>query len=104
MPKVLEEKTFYGQILKFIELPEIVAEYPNNLLPRKPIILAAIATFKPVAQNRLKFPYLNGSATGVEVIDVSCIECVVGRVKDRNRWAIIERTKVMGTLNDGSEL
>lgn len=68
----------------------------------QPIILAAIATFKPVAQNQLGFPYLNGNGTGVmEVIDVSCIECVVGRVKDRGKWAIIEHMKVLQGLDFG---
>jgi hypothetical protein len=28
----------------------------------------------------------------LDVVDVTCLQCLVGRVKDNNRWAIIDRS------------
>lgn len=38
-----------------------------------------------------------------EVIDASNIECVVGRVLDRHRWAIIERVNILQDLDFGRD-
>lgn len=32
----------------------------------------------------------------LDVVDINSVQCVVGRIRDRNRWAIIDRS---GTLS-----
>ena len=31
-----------------------------------------------------------------EVVDMKTVQCVVGRVKDRGEWAIVDRSNIMG--------
>jgi hypothetical protein len=31
-----------------------------------------------------------------EVVDMKTVQCVVGRVKDRGEWAIVDRSNTMG--------
>lgn len=97
---------FYGQILKFIELEvssaSLSSQGENTLPARK--LLAYVSTIRPIAKNRLGFPYFRENDTGVtEIIDASNIECVVGRVLDRRKWAIIERVEVLQDLDFGQD-
>lgn len=111
MPAKIEAHAFYGHTLKFIELTlpadssssANTPEIEHN--PSQTILLAVVETVKLVAQNQLGFPYYNCNEAGtIEVIDISCIDCVVGRVKERGRWAIIERPKSLVDLDIGKGL
>ena len=31
-------------------------------------------------------------AGALEVVDIKCIQCVVGRVEDRGRWGLVDRS------------
>ena len=63
------------------------------------VILAAIATVKLTGKNTLGMPYYKGDTLGpIEIINVSRIQCVVGRAKDRGNWTIIERGGHFGRM------
>lgn len=51
-------------------------------------------------ENSLKMPfYTDGRVGPTEVIDVRCIDYLVGRIKDRGKWAVVDRhSGVMGRL------
>lgn len=111
MPEKLEAHTFYGQVLKFVELTLPVDSITSGNSPETEhnplqiILLAVIETVKLVAKNQLGIPYYRCNETrAIEVIDVSCIDCVVGRVKERGKWAIIERPKSLVELDVGRGL
>lgn len=91
-------------MLRFFDL-DLPTLFPDrNLQESTTIILAAIATVKLTDENTLGMPYYKGDTLGpIEVIDVSRIQCIVGRMKDRGSWAIIERgdhTERMPLLED----
>jgi hypothetical protein len=99
MPEQLEAHTFYGRVLKFIELAlpagTITGGSHGSRSPgveRDPsqiILLAVMGTIKLVAKNQLGFLYYNCKDMGaMEVINASCIDYLVGRVKECDRWAI----------------
>ncbi|KAF8883872.1 hypothetical protein BD779DRAFT_1405059, partial [Infundibulicybe gibba] len=80
-PVDFEKRSYYGQVIHFL-----VLSLPSTL------ILAAITPIKPMTQsaNGLRMPSYTELGP-IEVVDASTIDCVVGRVKDRHTWTIIER-------------
>ncbi|KAJ7771163.1 hypothetical protein DFH07DRAFT_866511 [Mycena maculata] len=87
-----EPTTFYGQlqnlfVIKLPPAPELELEEETTL------ILAAVQKCAVIAQNDLDMQYYEKEGP-IEVIDMSCIQCLVGRVKtmDRKRWAIIDHS------------
>jgi hypothetical protein len=90
-PVVLESGIFFGQlqnifVIKFPASPVLKLESETTL------ILAAVRT---CANPRMKGEndiYYYSREGHLEVIDMSCVQCLVGRVKDGNEWAIIDRS------------
>ncbi|KAF8872517.1 hypothetical protein BD779DRAFT_1450131, partial [Infundibulicybe gibba] len=90
-----ETQSHYGQVVQFIALRLPPARRPvqtNSSHPRQPttLILALVAPIKPESFNEFGTPSYTKLGP-IEVVDASTIQCVVGRVYDRNRWTIIER-------------
>ncbi|KAF8869327.1 hypothetical protein BD779DRAFT_1398585, partial [Infundibulicybe gibba] len=95
-PVALEERSYYGQVNHFVVLslpstcpfiqanPTHAAERPSS------VIMAAIAPIKQPSVNELGMSSYT-ALEPIKIVDVSTIKCVVGRVKDRNTWTIIER-------------
>ncbi|KAJ7497527.1 hypothetical protein FB451DRAFT_1459799 [Mycena latifolia] len=103
----LERQTFFGQVRKFIAL-SVPADFParrdagaeeqvESARPRT-IILAAVAQAKLTRQNSLQMPYFDAKSSDLgppsEVIDVSTINCLAGRIRDAKRWACLIRPEV----------
>lgn len=70
------------------------------------LLLAAVRNC-PVTQTHptLDIQYYEGEGR-LEIIDASTIQCLVGRVHDRGRWAIIDRSGALARefyLEDGEE-
>jgi hypothetical protein len=67
-------------------------------------ILANIAPIKLEDKtNRLNMPLYKGDRLGPErLVDVACIQCVIGRVKDGEFWTVIDRGE-MGQLLESYE-
>ena len=90
-----ELQTFYGQLQHIY-----VIQFPTacqNLGLDQPtgIVLASIRTCildSPVPQLEcldIKYYSMEGA---VHVVDITSLQCLVGRIRDRNRWAIIDRS------------
>lgn len=91
---MLEKKTFYGQLLRIIvvDVPAITA------IGAKPetLVLGIIRTCTlDGSHSKLDIHYYTKQGA-LEVVDITTVQCVVGRIEDRRRWAIIDRS---GTLS-----
>jgi len=93
-------QTFYGQLQNIFVIPIDTPEACRDLglLNASTIILAAIRTCNLDAVD----PQLQGldiryysSEGALDVVDITSVQCLVGRIRDRNKWAIIDRS---GTL------
>lgn len=71
--------------MKLPTTPDLALAEPTTL------ILAAIHTCDIEAHNSLDMHYYSKFGR-TEVVDITSVQCVVGRVKSRNRWAILDRT------------
>lgn len=84
-------KAFYGQLQNIFVVqlpasPELELDEPTTL------ILAGIQSCELDKQiSALKMP-LYSKMGRYEVVDMSCVQCLVGRVYDGKRWAIIDRS------------
>lgn len=68
-------------------MPRLKQKAPQTLL------LASVTECKDISQpNRANIRYYSGGLKASEVIDLASVECVIGRVEDRGRWAILDRS------------
>jgi hypothetical protein len=90
-PVVLESGVFFGQ-LQNIFVIKISASPALKLESETTLILAAVRTCvnpRMKGENNIYYYSRDGH---LEVIDMSCVQCLVGRVKDGSEWAIIDRS------------
>lgn len=83
-----EEKTFFGQLNRVLIL-ELQAAQQLDLAKPMTIILALIQEVKATLRDGI-YTYKEFSAE--EVVDLKTVQCVVGRVKDRGMWSIVDRS------------
>ena len=81
-------QNFFGQ-LNHIFLVELPSAQRLNLDRPTTVILALIREVKATLRNGIYY-YKNFGAD--EVVDLNTLQCVVGRVQDRDEWAIIDRS------------
>jgi hypothetical protein len=88
----LQETIFFGRLddIYVVTLPPIPALDPE-LTSSSQVILAGIRNCKVTSKNGLGMSYYENFGR-YEVVDIECVQCVVGRVLDRGSWAIIDRT------------
>ncbi|KAI8998957.1 hypothetical protein BD414DRAFT_407127 [Trametes punicea] len=90
-PVVLEGRTFFGQLqhiisFPFLSRPADLSAAPDNLL------LGVIQQCVIEERNEDLDIHYYSKMGGVEVVDLTTIQCLVGRIRDRHRWAIIDRS------------
>ncbi|GBE81876.1 hypothetical protein SCP_0402500 [Sparassis crispa] len=95
-PVVLEKTTFYGQvrrlfICKLNRAPSIGLQQPSTS-----VLLAAIRTCDIEETDNVLDIHYYSKMGRLDIVDITTIQCVVGRVHDRQRWAVIDRS---GTLS-----
>ena len=91
-----EVKTFYGQ-LQHIYVVRFTAPCRDlGLDGPSTIILAAIRNCilddtgtDNYARSKLDIHYYSTQGA-LHIIDITCIQCLVGRMKDRDKWAIVD--------------
>lgn len=97
-PEVLVASTHYGQLLRVLEVSLEPSLMTQSDVPT-PILLAVIRECKVSRDhNDLDIHYYPVGARGegpLDVLDLRSVQCLIGRVKDRGEWAIIDRS---GTL------
>ena len=90
-----ELQTFYGQLQHIYAIRFKSESGDIGLENGTVIILAALKTCildQPDSQLRnldVRFYSVEGA---VHVIDITSVQCLVGRIRDRNRWAIVDRS------------
>ncbi|KAH9847274.1 hypothetical protein C2E23DRAFT_742220 [Lenzites betulinus] len=95
LPIVLQPKTLYGQLQRIFEI-QLSPLSPQDAAAPSPIILAAIHVCDiQRSNNNLDIHYYTRMGR-VDYVDITTIQCVVGRIKDRGQFAIIDRS---GTLS-----
>jgi len=79
----LEMHTYYGQLRRVLVIKE-----PQEA---KDILLAVVQSIKvdetPGSSNITFYKEMGPSY----VVDLNTVECLVGRIRDRERWAIVDR-------------
>ncbi|KAI0831438.1 hypothetical protein BC628DRAFT_1462562, partial [Trametes gibbosa] len=96
-PVILEKKTFYGELqhILLVNLNPIPAATPPLLSPET-LLLAVIRNCSIESDvTRLDIHYYK-QFSRTEVVDLTTVQCIVGRIQDRGRFAIIDRS---GTLS-----
>jgi hypothetical protein len=90
-PVVLELATFFGQVIHIFVVRLGISKRLKLKAPET-LILAAIRTCANVKSrdsSGSSFYYTQGGC--LEVVDMNCIQCVIGRIKDGHDWAILDR-------------
>lgn len=83
-----EEKTFFGQLNRILVL-ELPPAPRLDLTEPTTLILALIQEVNVTLRDGV---YSYKEFGPEEVVDLKTVQCVVGRVKDRHEWAIIDRS------------
>lgn len=83
---------YFGQLIKIL-----VTELPPGIIPLitqpKRVVLAIISPRDTTNETPLRIPYYTEHAkTTPRVVDINTVMCLVGRIRDRGRWAIIDRS------------
>ena len=87
-----EMKTFYGQLQHIF-----VVSLPSDAglrIPEPTVhILASIKTCKVERSNAALDIHYYSKLGGLDILDITCIQCVVGRISCvNNSWAVIDRS------------
>jgi hypothetical protein len=87
---VLEPQVLFGQLQNIF----VISLGPSpalKLIKKTTLILAAIRSCADpqVRAESSTYHYLREGA--MEVVDMNCVQCLVGRLKDGNGWAIVDR-------------
>jgi hypothetical protein len=89
---VFKPTEYFGQLSKILAV-----ELPPGIIPTitqpKRIILAIISPKETTNETPLGIPYYTEHVKMTpRAIDINTVMCLVGRIKDRGRWAIIDRS------------
>ena len=92
MPSVFKATEYFGQLLSIlvIELPQWIT--PSATRPETRV-LAIIGTRDVETETCLDIPYyVRSGRVGVRAVDITTLMCLVGRVNDGRRCAIVDRS------------
>jgi len=87
-----EMKTFYGQ-LQHILVVSLPSDAGLRISEPTVHILASIKTCKVERSNAALDIHYYSKLGGLDILDITCIQCIVGRIScANNSWAIIDRS------------
>ena len=91
-PPEYVQESFYGQLLHIlvVHLPAALELHPH-LSKSSTYLLAAVHQCEVTQKGPLKTPIYSKMGC-TEVVDINCVQCLVGRVRVGRDWAIIDRT------------
>lgn len=93
--KIYRPRDFYGQLRNIVEI-SIPESHELQTQQRENLLLAVIRTLKtePVPNTSGPVQYKDSAAGvgGLDVVDLTTLQCCVGRVLDRGSWVIIDRS------------
>ena len=91
-----EEQIFFGQLGRILVL-ELPMAPKLHLTEPTTVIVAVIREVKAKLIDGIYYYEEFGVD---EVVDLETIQCVVGRIKDRGKWALIDRSDSMANNAD----
>jgi len=91
-----EEQDFFGQLGRILIL-EIPSAPKLHLAEPTTIIVAVIREVKAKLTDGIYYYKEFGLD---EVVDLETVQCVVGRIQDRGRWALIDRSNSTANYAD----
>ncbi|KAI0083042.1 hypothetical protein BDY19DRAFT_987984 [Irpex rosettiformis] len=92
-PLLFAVQTFYGRLMHVVVVN--VGAIPSQNIPATHVVLAIIRSCK-VDEHHPKLDIHYYSEEGaLDVVDVTTVQCLVGRVYDRERWAIFDRSDLL---------
>lgn len=93
---VFKSTEYFGQLKKVLatELPPGII--PSITQPTR-VVLAIISPRETTNETPLKIPYYTepSKPPAPRAVDMNTVMCLVGRVWDRGRWAIVDRSGEM---------
>ena len=91
-----EEQNFFGQLGRILVL-ELPSAPKLHLTEPTTVIVAIVRGVKAKLMDGIYY-YKDFGPDGV--VDLETIECVVGRIKDRGKWALIDRSNSVANNAD----
>lgn len=85
-----EVKSFFGQ-LQHIFVVHLPAAPQLGLDSEETLILAGVRQCVVDATNSIGMPFYSKMGQ-FEVVDMACIQCLIGRIQIGKQWAIIDRS------------
>lgn len=89
-------KTFFGELQRVIKIDVPAAPQLNLTEPQA--LFFAIVKQCNAAQTKDGF-WEYTALGGLEAVDIGLVQCVVGRVFDRGKWVIIDRSGERAHVN-----
>jgi hypothetical protein len=93
-----ELRDFYGQLLRLLVVS--VPESQNDQIRPQTLVYALIKSIKLInpttTADGIKYYENFGS---MEFVDLNQVKCVIGRIMDRGRWAIVDRSTLSARIN-----
>lgn len=85
-------KTFFGQVLRFLVVDIDMSSSRRHDIESGKFIYAAIheANISEPANQRCPINYYQNLGR-TELVNLNMVQCLIGRIKDRNRWALVDR-------------
>jgi hypothetical protein len=91
-PVILEPSVFFGQ-LQNIFVVKLNVSPVLKLTEKTTLILATIRACADPQMKGNNGMYYYSRMGLLEVVDLNCVQCLVGRVKYGNEWAIVDRSE-----------
>jgi hypothetical protein len=89
----LESQTFFGQLRYIVVIPipkskELKTKEPQNVCLA---VIRQVHATLPNAHGVPPIPFYSQSGA-LDPTDIKSIQCVVGRVEDRGKWGLVDRS------------
>jgi hypothetical protein len=84
-----ELRDFYGQLLRLLIIN--VPESQNDQIQPQTLVYALIKSVKLINPTAGEIKYFEDFGS-TEFVDLDQVKCVIGRIMDRGRWAIVDRS------------
>jgi len=82
-------KTYFGELQRIIKI-DVPATLQLNLNKPQTLFFAIVKQCKATQSKEGFWEYSN--LGGLEAVDVGLVQCVVGRIFDRGKWIIVDRS------------
>lgn len=89
-------KTFFGELQQIVKI-DLPATSQLNLEEPQMLIYAIVKQCNAKQSNEGLWEYKE--LGGLEAIDIGLVQCVVGRIFDRGKWVIIDRSGERAHVN-----